>query len=127
MITGGGRLSAKYVIHTVGPIYRDGTNQEPELLASCHQECIRIADQKQITSIAFPAISTGAYGYPLHRAAAIAVNSVLEGLETATHVDRIHFVLFDAAALNAYTDAAQRTLKDRPGFRFDTYRSSRSE
>jgi len=127
MITGAGHLSAKYVIHTVGPIYRDGSNHEPELLASCHQESIRIADEKQITSIAFPAISTGAYGYPLHQAAAIAVNSVLDALETTTHVNRIHFVLFEAAALNAYTQAAQRTLKDRPGLRFDTYRSSRSE
>jgi len=62
MITGGGHLLAKYVIHTVGPIYQDGTNKEPELLASCHQESIRIADQSKITSIAFPAISTGAYG-----------------------------------------------------------------
>ena len=124
MITGGGRLSAKYVIHTVGPIYRDGTNQEPQLLASCHQESIRIADQNQITSMAFPAISTGAYGYPLHQAAVIAVNSVLDALETATHVNRIHFVLFDAAAVNAYVQAAQKTLQDRPGLRFDTYRSS---
>ena len=127
MITGGGRLSAKYVIHTVGPIYRDGTNQEPELLASCHQESIRIADRNKITSIAFPAISTGAYGYPLDRAAAIAVNSALDTLETATHVLRIHFVLFDAAALKAYTKAAQRTVKDRPGFRFDTYRPASAE
>ena len=127
MITGGGRLAAKYVIHTVGPIYRDGTNKEPELLASCHQESIRIADENKLTSIAFPAISTGAYGYPLERAAEIAVNSVLDALETATHVVRIHFVLFDAAALNAYTKAAQRTLKHRPGLRFDIYRPSSSE
>ena len=127
MITGGGRLLAKYVIHTVGPIYRDGTNREPELLASCHQESIRIADQNKITSIAFPAISTGAYSYPLDQAAAIAVNSVLDALETATHVERIHFVLFDAAALDAYTKAAQRALQDRPGFRLDIYRSTSSE
>lgn len=115
MLTRGGRLAAKYVIHTVGPVYRDGEHQEPELLASCHRECIRIADENKIRSVAFPAISTGAYGYPLHEASAIAVNSVLDALETANHVERVHFVLFDVAALNAYVKAAQRTIKDRPG------------
>jgi O-acetyl-ADP-ribose deacetylase (regulator of RNase III) len=119
MLTRGGRLAAKYVIHTVGPIYRDGDHQEPELLSSCHRECIRIADENNIPSVAFPAISTGAYGYPLHEAAAIAVNSVLEALETANQVERVHFVLFDAAALNAYVKAAQRTVKDRRGIRID--------
>jgi O-acetyl-ADP-ribose deacetylase (regulator of RNase III) len=122
MITGGGRLPAKYVIHTVGPIYRDGEHQEPELLASCHRECIRIANENNMHSIAFPAISTGAYGYPLHEAAAIAVKSVLDALEEANQVERVHFVLFDAAALNAYVRTAQRTIKDRPGIRLDVYR-----
>jgi O-acetyl-ADP-ribose deacetylase (regulator of RNase III) len=119
MLTRGGRLAAKYVIHTVGPIYRDGNHQEPELLASCHRECIRIADANNIRSVAFPAISTGAYGYPLDEAAAIAVTSVLDALETANQVERVHFVLFDAAALNAYVRAAQRTVKDRRGIRID--------
>ena len=119
MLTRGGLLAAKFVIHTVGPIYRDGDQQEPELLASCHRECIRIADENNIRSVAFPAISTGAYGYPLHEAAAIAVNSVLEALEMAKHVEHIHFVLFDAAAVNAYVKAAQKTIKDRPGIRID--------
>ena len=121
-LTSGGRLAAKFVIHTVGPIYRDGEHQEPELLASCHRECIRIADEKHIRSVAFPAISTGAYGYPLHHAAAIAVKSVLEALETANQVERVDFVLFDAAALNAYVKAAQKTIKDRPGIRVDADR-----
>jgi O-acetyl-ADP-ribose deacetylase (regulator of RNase III) len=119
MITGGGHLAARYVIHTVGPVYRDGDHQEPELLASCHRECIRIADANNIRSIAFPAISTGAYRYPLHEAATIAVKSVLDALETATEVERVHFVLFDAEALNAYVKAAQRTVKDRRGIRID--------
>jgi O-acetyl-ADP-ribose deacetylase (regulator of RNase III) len=122
MITGGGRLPAKYVIHTVGPIYRDGDHQEPELLSSCHRECIRIADENNIRSVAFPAISTGAYGYPLQQAAAIAVKSVLDAVGTANHVERVHFVLFDVAALKAYVKAAQRTIKDRPGIRIDAYR-----
>lgn len=126
MITSGGRLRAKYVIHTVGPIYSGGRNHEPELLSSCHRECIRIADENRIRTLAFPAISTGAYGYPLHEAATIAVNTVLDALETATHVDTVRFVLFDVAALKAYTKAAQRMLKDRPGLRFDSYRPSNS-
>jgi O-acetyl-ADP-ribose deacetylase (regulator of RNase III) len=119
MLTHGGRLAAKFVIHTVGPVYRDGNNQEAELLASCHRECIRIADANRIRSVAFPAISTGAYGYPLHEAAAIAVKSVLDALETANQVERVHFVLFDAAALKAYVKAAHRAIKDRPKIRID--------
>jgi O-acetyl-ADP-ribose deacetylase (regulator of RNase III) len=119
MLTHGGRLAAKFVIHIVGPVYRDGNNQEAELLASCHRECIRIADANRIRSVAFPAISTGAYGYPLHEAAAIAVKSVLDALETANQVERVHFVLFDAAALKAYVKAAHSAIKDRPGIRID--------
>ena len=119
MITGGGQLLAKYVIHTVGPIYRDGRNQEPELLASCHRECIRIADENGIRTLAFPAISTGAYGYPLHEAAAIAVNSILDALETAAHVENVRFVLFDAAAVKAFVRAAETIANGRSGFRMD--------
>jgi len=126
MITSGGHLPAKHVIHTVGPVYCDGRSHEPELLAGCHRECIRIADENGIRTLAFPAISTGAYGYPLHEAAEIAVSSVLDALEATIHVDTVRFVLFDVAALNAYTKAAERILKVRPGLRFDTYRPSRS-
>ena len=126
MITGGGRLPTKHVIHTVGPIYRDRKNNEAELLASCHRECIRIADKNKITSLAFPAISTGVYGYPLHEAAEIAVNTVLDVLDSATHVNRVHFVLFDASALKAYVNAAQKVLKDRPRVRLDSYRSPKA-
>lgn len=117
MLTGGGRLPAKYVIHTVGPIYRGGRNQEAELLASCHRECIRVAQEHALRSLAFPAISTGAYGYPLHEAAAVAVTSVLDALETATHVKHIHFVLFDVAAVKAFVRAAEEVAKKRTGVR----------
>lgn len=65
VITSGGRLNAKYVIHTVGPIYRNGQYQEAELLASCHRESILLADEHALRSLSFPAISTGAYGYPV--------------------------------------------------------------
>jgi O-acetyl-ADP-ribose deacetylase len=119
MMTGGGRLPAKYVIHTVGPIYRGGQNQEALVLASCYRECTRIAGEHGIRSLALPAISTGAYGYPLHEAAEVAVSSVLDALKTTT-VERFHFVLFDAAAVKAYLRAAQKVVQERSGFRIES-------
>lgn len=111
VITTGGNLSAKYVIHTVGPIYRDGERGEAEQLASCHRECIRLADEHGLQSLSFPAISTGAFGYPVSPAAMIAISSTLEALASAKHVNKVRFVLFDLATLNAYTRAAQRPEK----------------
>src|ERR1039458_1927052 len=70
VITTGGRLPAKYVVHTVGPIYRGGKQREAETLASCYRESIRVADDHGVRSLSFPSISTGAYGYPVHEAAA---------------------------------------------------------
>jgi O-acetyl-ADP-ribose deacetylase (regulator of RNase III) len=124
MITGGGQLPAKYVIHTVGPIYRDGQHQEAELLASCYRECLLLAEQKGVSSISFPAISTGAYGYPLHEAAPIAIGAVLDALQKSNTVTRVRFVLFDPAALKAYVQAAERMLKDQPAYKLDRYQSS---
>jgi O-acetyl-ADP-ribose deacetylase len=108
VITGGGRLAAKYVIHTVGPIYRGGEQGEAETLASCHRESIRLADQQGVESLAFPAISTGAYGYPVSEAAPIAVSCAVEELASARHVTKVRFVLFDIATLRAYTRAAEK-------------------
>lgn len=119
MLTSGGRLSAKHVIHTVGPVFRDGKHNEPELLAGCHGECIRIAEERRLTSIAFPAISTGAYGYPPNEAAVVAVESVLTALEQTTHVNRVHFVLFDVSTLSAYTRAAEKGVRQRAGYRIE--------
>jgi O-acetyl-ADP-ribose deacetylase (regulator of RNase III) len=107
VITTGGRLAAKHVIHTVGPIYRDGQHGEAETLASCHFESIRLADEHALTSLAFPAISTGAYGYPVTEAAPIATSSAAEALTTAKHVTKCRFVLFDAPTLRAYERAAE--------------------
>src|ERR1039457_6935518 len=76
VITTGGRLSAKYVIHTVGPVYRGGRQQEAETIAGCYRESIRIADDHAIKSLAFPSISTGAFGYPIHEAAEIADRTI---------------------------------------------------
>lgn len=107
VITTGGQLAAKYVIHTVGPIYRGGKRGEAETLASCHHESIRLADQYGVESLSFPAISTGAFGYPLAEAAPIAVSSALEDLAIAQHITKIRFVLFDVATLRAYASAAE--------------------
>jgi O-acetyl-ADP-ribose deacetylase len=108
VITTGGRLSAKYVIHTVGPIYHGGNRRESETLESCHRESIRVADGHGLTSLSFPAISTGAFGYPVPEAAAIAVSSTAEALGFAKHVSMVRFVLFDAGTLREYSQAAEK-------------------
>src|SRR5581483_10220484 len=78
--TGAGNLPAQYVFHAVGPIYRDGAQGEPELLASCYRKCLALAETRKVESISFPAISTGIYGYPLREATEIAVREVLAHL-----------------------------------------------
>lgn len=108
VITTGGNLAARHVIHTVGPIYRGGKSGEAEKLASCHRESIRLADEHRLSSVSFPAISTGAYGYPVGEAASVAIASTTEALSAATHLTRIRFVLFDAATLRAYVEAAEK-------------------
>jgi O-acetyl-ADP-ribose deacetylase len=109
VLTGGGRLAAKYVIHTVGPVYRRGSEPPAGILASCYRESIRMADDHAIRSLAFPAISTGAFGYPVNEAAAVAVPATIEALLSASQVVHARFVLFDVATLRAYT-AAFETL-----------------
>jgi O-acetyl-ADP-ribose deacetylase len=107
VITTGGQLAAKHIIHTVGPIYRGGESGEAETLASCHRESVRLADEHGLTSVAFPAISTGAYGYPVSDAAPIAISSTIESLATARHVRLCRFVLFDISTVRAYQRAAE--------------------
>jgi O-acetyl-ADP-ribose deacetylase (regulator of RNase III) len=101
-----GRLNARYVIHTVGPVWSGGNRGEAETLASCHRESIRIADELQLTSIAFPAISTGAYGYPIDQAAEIAVRSAAAAMQNVAHVQEVRFVLFDADTFKHYMRVA---------------------
>ena len=108
VITAGGKLAAKHIIHTVGPIYRGGGGSEPETLAACHRESVRIADEHQLASLAFPAISTGAYGYPVTKAAPIAIAATIEALASATHVKKCRFVLFDISTVRAYHRAAEK-------------------
>jgi O-acetyl-ADP-ribose deacetylase len=78
VVTGAGRLPAKYVFHAVGPVYRDGKHGEPELLRSCYVKCLNLAKDNSLSSISFPSISTGVYGYPIQEAASIAIGSVRE-------------------------------------------------
>jgi O-acetyl-ADP-ribose deacetylase len=118
VITTGGRLTAKHVIHTVGPVYRDGESGEAEKLASCHRESIRLADQHAIQSLSFPAISTGAFGYPASEAASIAISSTVEALAATSHVSRVRFVLFDVATLRMYTRAAEQLQNLNPVFAY---------
>ncbi|MBU0596274.1 O-acetyl-ADP-ribose deacetylase [Candidatus Bipolaricaulota bacterium] len=93
-ITAGHRLLARFVIHTVGPVWRGGGSGEPDLLASCYRESLRLAREQDLTSIAFPAISCGVYGYPLKQACAIAVRTVMAFLQNDRTLQRVVFVAF---------------------------------
>jgi len=108
VITSGGRLTARHVIHTVGPIYRGGERGEAEALGSCHRESIRVADEHALASVAFPAISTGAYGYPVTEAAPIAISATVQALACAKQVTLCRFVLFDISTVRAYQRAAEK-------------------
>jgi O-acetyl-ADP-ribose deacetylase len=104
VITTGGRLPAKYVIHTVGPVWRGGGNKEEETLARCYTESLQIATDQGLTSISFPAISTGVYGYPQDQAAKVAINSVIVYLKNNTTPLRlIQFVVYDDNAFKIYS------------------------
>ena len=103
-----GRLPARHVIHTVGPIWAGGNRGEPEALASCHHESIRVADDLQLSSIAFPAISTGIFGYPVELAAPIALTSASESLQASTHVREVRFILYDSHTRECFVQAAHK-------------------
>jgi O-acetyl-ADP-ribose deacetylase (regulator of RNase III) len=113
-ITTGGRLPAKYVIHTVGPVYRGGRQNEAETLGACYRGSIRIADDHAIRSLAFPSISTGAFGYPANEAAEIAVRTIAKSLPPCAHVEHIRFVLFDVGTCKAYVQAAELLSQQSP-------------
>jgi O-acetyl-ADP-ribose deacetylase (regulator of RNase III) len=106
-ITKGYRLKARHVVHTVGPIYR-GTPDDARLLASCYRHSLEIASANHLRSVAFPSISTGAYGYPIDQAAPVALETVIEYLNAHTDIDLVRFVLFDPRTYQAYAQALQR-------------------
>jgi O-acetyl-ADP-ribose deacetylase (regulator of RNase III) len=94
VMTSGGNLKAKYVIHTVGPVYQGGAKGEANLLKSAYTESLKLASAKKLKSIAFPAISTGVYGYPLEEAAHIALSAIVDYLEHQNDIKVVRFVLF---------------------------------
>ena len=104
-IARGYNLKARFVILTVGPIYEDGLQGEPELLASCYRESLKLAVANGIKTIAFPAISCGAYGYPLQEACAISVREIRDFLARDQSIERVFLVCFDSATFNAYQQA----------------------
>jgi O-acetyl-ADP-ribose deacetylase len=115
VITSGGRLPAKFVIHAVGPVWSGGKRKEEELLASAYRASLRIAAEKSLRSIAFPSISTGAYRFPIERAAAIALATVRDFLSARPHgLEEVRFVLFSDADLGAYDTALRQQESPRP-------------
>ncbi len=112
-LTGGFRLPAKYVIHTPGPIWRDGAHGEPALLASCYRSCMALAADHNCGTVAFPSISTGVYRFPLDRAAPIAVATVAECLARCPGIREVLFVCFDERTRAAY-DKALKELEIAP-------------
>ncbi len=104
-LTRGYRLPAPWVVHTVGPVWRGGTSGEDELLASCYRASLRIAEENGLRSIAFPAISTGAYGFPADRAARIAMEEVRRALRKARSVERVLLVCFDSRSARIHREA----------------------
>ena len=106
VITTGGNLHAKYVIHTAGPVWQGGNEDESDLLASCYKECLKLAVENEVRSIAFPSISTGVYGYPTDKASKVALQTICDLDGSRTKVPEcIQFILFDDATYNCYVEA----------------------
>jgi O-acetyl-ADP-ribose deacetylase (regulator of RNase III) len=110
VMTSGGNLKARHVIHTVGPVWRGGNRGEPELLRQAYQNSLRLAVDKGLKTVAFPSISTGAYGYPVEDASLVALKAVKEFLEKEDSFDEVVFVLFSEHGLEVYTDKAKEVL-----------------
>ena len=106
-ITTGGNLPARWVIHTVGPVWRGGRAGEVELLASAYRESLKLAVEKGLKTVSFPSISTGAYGYPVEQAAAVALRTVADFLRKNTALDGVAFVLFDKGTYEVYCRALE--------------------
>ncbi len=114
VITTAGRLPSKWVIHTVGPIWRGGSAAEQEKLAGCYSSCMKLAESYALRSVSFPSISTGAYGYPVERAAMVALETAAAELRNRD-IDEVRFVLFSAGDLDVYAAALDRVVEGGSG------------
>jgi O-acetyl-ADP-ribose deacetylase (regulator of RNase III) len=112
VITSGGNLKAKFVIHAVGPRY-SGSPKDPELLSSAYRKSLELCTQNKISSIAFPSISTGIYGYPVEEASKIALKTVMDYLKDHAEIKLVRFVLFDSKTFAVYKDALKETATPR--------------
>jgi O-acetyl-ADP-ribose deacetylase (regulator of RNase III) len=105
VITTGGNLKARHVVHTVGPVWHGGTQREPELLASAYRESLKLAVGNGLKTVSFPSISTGVYGYPVRPAAHVALQAVADFLEEDDSLSQVVFVLYDSGTYRAYEEA----------------------
>jgi len=112
VITGGGNLKAKYVIHAVGPRY-SGSSKDPELLSSAYRKSLELCSQNKISSVAFPSISTGIYGYPVEEASRIALKAVIGYLKDHPEIKLVRFVLFDSNTYRVYEGALKELSKQK--------------
>lgn len=110
-ITRGYKLPAKWVIHTVGPVWRDGNHGEDELLANCYRSCFALVGKQGIKTVAFPSISTGAYGFPMDRAARIAVREAKNFLERNASIEKVILICFGTSAPGIHQEALQEILR----------------
>ncbi len=113
VITTAGNMPAAHVIHTVGPVWHGGNQGEPDLLASAYRESLKLAAANNLTSVSFPSISTGAYGYPVDKADRIAIREVASFLTEETSIEELVFVLFDTRTCEAYADALWDTMGEK--------------
>jgi len=113
VITTAGNLPAKYVIHTVGPVWYGGNKNEPKLLRNAYWNSLKLAEKKGLNTISFPSISTGVYAYPIERAAAIALEAVTKFMESASSITNVVFVLFDQRTFGAYREALENIKNTR--------------
>jgi O-acetyl-ADP-ribose deacetylase len=112
--TTAGDMPARYVIHTVGPVWRGGDRGEDDLLASCHRRALEVAAELGCRTVAFPAISTGAFGFPIDRAAAVALTTTRDELDRHTAIERVTFVLFSEDDLSVYRSKLSSSVRPDP-------------
>jgi O-acetyl-ADP-ribose deacetylase (regulator of RNase III) len=111
VVTTAGKLDAKYIIHTVGPVWTDGERNEPELLSRCYANSLRLAEENGCRTVAFPSISTGVYRFPVDKAAHVALRTVLSEL-TRRDIDLVRFVLFSKTDLETYAGALEEIVNE---------------